>query len=216
MHEVLDFDASKEYKSGDLALFDGVEKKASVSKKTGRISWRKTGRVVKEVPSVEELITEAATTEDEVLDFTTEKEIVFLKPSEVFNFDLIARCKGDTKRVYRVLVPSNNAGMMRMQALNPIEQYGKTIHQEQVVGLQHYFGGVAEEYFDKLQELLNDGMPERSAVLEAIKIVNDDNGFEDGKEIQAHHADMILNFWNYINPLLAHEKKESKSDNTKK
>lgn len=139
-----------------------------------------------------------------------------MKPSEVLNFDLVARVKGDRKRLYRVAVPANKGGMMRMIALDPTEQYGRTVHRDEVAGIQSYLKGNSGEFFDKLQELTSKkGSEIKSCVLEAIEFVNNDKNLSGTDAIQTYNAELFESFWNYINPFLVTEEKEDKPKSKK-
>ena len=141
-------------------------------------------------------------------------ETTIMKPSEVLNFDMVMRLNGDRKTLYMLASEPNKSGMAKIIALGREKHLITSI--DKISSVQTYLAGRAADFFDKLQDKLSTGVNnEQSAVLEVIEEFNNESQ-ENDAFVRTYHADLILNFWHYINPFLVFEDKEPKDKKTKK
>jgi hypothetical protein len=137
------------------------------------------------------------------------------KLSEQFDFNVLMKVAGDRKRLYSVTHAPNKSGMCRVASLDQGEV--KIVHQRNVKNLQRLCDGKAGLFFDKFDEKFKEA---RLVVPDAKewkypptfnKVCLDTIEEFDG--ISAYNSELFINYFFYMNQLLAMSKKEDKSNN---
>lgn len=151
----------------------------------------------------------------------TKKAVDTATLSQQIDFNALMKLSGDRKRLYSVTHAPNKDGMIRVMSLDQGEV--RIVHKSSVKNLQRLCKGKAAEFFDKFEQLFNEAKlvvpnkdervysPTFNAVcLKAIEEINK----ESDDLIDNFNSELLVNYFFYINQLLAMSKKEDKSNDT--
>ena len=146
---------------------------------------------------------------------STEKKTENKRFREAFDFSVLMKVSGDRKRLYSVTHAPNKSGMCRVASLDQGEV--KIVHQRGVKNLQQLCVGKAGEFFDRFDDLVN----EARLVLPKVedKIYSPTFGVcalqaMAEYEIPSYNSELLINYYFYMNQLLAMSKKEDKTNDT--
>lgn len=134
------------------------------------------------------------------------------KLSEMMDFSGIVRVAGDRKRLYSVTHAPNKSGMCRVASLDQGEV--KIVHQNKVKNLQQLCDGKTNEFFDRFDDLFKEArlvMPNKEEKIYSptfTKVCLDTIAEFEG--MKSYNSEVLVNYFVYINQLLAMSKKENK------